>query len=131
MNDGTQRKDPKDLLVSVLEALKFTPGEIQEALKGFNDLCITALVAETINSLSTEEVGELKDFSSAQNPGNGWEGAKTMMEKHYSSDEFKMRASETVRKTLEKYIDYLKSRGDAFQKEQIGRILSDEGMSRK
>jgi hypothetical protein len=47
-----------------------------------------------------------------------------MVEKHYSRDEFKIKSAETIKKTLGKYVDYLKSRGDASQKEEIGRILA-------
>ena len=123
MDDKDQKENIRDSLVRAYEVLKFDPRQIEEALQDFNFIFLTALVAETTDGLSQEEVGELEGcFSPAEadKPAR----FKTIVEKHYSKDEFKAKTALVARKTLKDYIDHLKGMGDESQKKEIGRILA-------
>jgi len=113
-----------DSIKQIYGILEFSPMEIDAALDDFCGINQSELIAEIINDLSEAEVLELNACLSPEFTDSGRGKIEEMIKKHFLKQEFAAKSNEAAEKSWREYAAYLKTLGNASQREKIDRVLA-------
>jgi hypothetical protein len=125
MNAQNKQSASSDSLMIVYGILKMTPDESKAAVVDLAGLQQLAVATVLLKDLSKEEVEELNKAIPSATDTEKQKTMQVIAQKRHGDAEFSAKVKTATDKVLADHIAYLKTRGDAGQKQEIGRILAE------
>jgi len=127
MDQGNQKtKAMQEKLTRIYGVLKFTPEEVVGALNDLAGIQQIEAATELMKVLGKDEIRALDELAQKSD-----EEKRAIVEKitkiHAADNDFMARAQAAADSALNRHIEYLKTRGDESQKQQIAEILAQAG----